>query len=167
MVIHLKLTVAWQQYNLHSLEQGPLLKTKGPLLRIGLNGYKRLVDYPRGPQLTASNGPHSSVSCYLQLLLHSNAHNLKCTIYKPIITSTVIQSMCMPHAIWFVIDNRKHQVTVTSSNRRQIIVNADTICWVVPVTVTILSGQEASDMFILAPLCGKKFKQYKTSLSEI
>lgn len=41
---------------------------------------------------------------------------------------------------------------LTSSNFLQINVNALFIHSVVPVTVTIRSGQDPSDMFILAPL---------------
>jgi len=41
---------------------------------------------------------------------------------------------------------------VTSSNRRDIIQKASTICCVVPLIVTIRSGHDASEMFIRAPL---------------
>ena len=43
--------------------------------------------------------------------------------------------------------------SLTSSNFLQIMVKALYIWSVVPVTVTILSGHDASEMFILAPLC--------------
>lgn len=42
-------------------------------------------------------------------------------------------------------------MTITSSNFLQIKVNALQIAWVDPVTVTIRSGQDPSDIFILAP----------------
>ena len=44
-------------------------------------------------------------------------------------------------------------VCVTSSNRREIMAKASTICGVVPLIVTIRSGHDASDMLIRAPLC--------------
>lgn len=51
-----------------------------------------------------------------------------------------------------------HDVRLTSSNFLQIIVKALWIHSVVPVTVTIRSGQEPSDMFILAPLYNNRDK---------
>lgn len=45
---------------------------------------------------------------------------------------------------------------LTSSNFLQINVNALNIAFVVPVTVTIRSGHDPSDMFIFAPDCNIK-----------
>ena len=47
---------------------------------------------------------------------------------------------------------------VTSSNFLQIKVNALKMALVAPVTVTIRSGQEPSDMLILAPDCNNNQK---------
>ena len=53
---------------------------------------------------------------------------------------------------------------LTSSNLIHMRLKAILICSKSPVIVTILSGQEASDMFIFAPLYKKKsYKHYSNS----